>query len=149
MNQAVKEYIHDLFEKLMDDYCFIIKTELHDNQSYMIDFTSKTITIRIEQYYRELYTSLYQTSKPNFQVNIFNLLDYLMPDKKKVPQGEYFHNEKNLDECFKKQLNHIFITIYENYNLISDFFIADDYEARITEFDKYWANKHPELYKKF
>jgi hypothetical protein len=37
--------------------------------------------------------------------------------------------------------------IYENYDLIDNFFNSEDFAAKYAGFDKYWRNKHPEFYK--
>ncbi len=148
MEQIFTKHINELFKKLIDTYGFKRKTDLNENESYMILFASEKIAIRIEKYFRELYTSLYKVDEPDFEVNLFNLLDYLIQDDEKVPQGEYFHREKDLEECYKKQLAYVSSVIDENYDLISDFFNADKYELRTAEFKKYWRNKHPEFYGK-
>ncbi|WP_183577507.1 hypothetical protein HDF18_11125 [Mucilaginibacter sp. X5P1] len=148
MEQIFTKHINELFKKLIDTYGFKRKTDLNENESYMILFASEKIAIRIEKYFRELYTSLYKVDEPDFEVNLFNLLDYLIQDDEKVPQGEYFHREKDLEECYKKQLTYVSSVIDENYDLISDFFNADKYELRTAEFEKYWRNKHPEFYGK-
>lgn len=150
MEQSYIKYIHEFFSKLMELYGFILKKELNEEQSYMIEYSSVNFVIKVEKYFREFYTTLYKLNKPDNEINLFNLLEYLKQDELQVPKSEYFHNEKDIEKCYKKQLNHISGVVYENYNLINDFFNGNDYdyELKMSEFEKYWKNKHPEFYKK-
>ncbi|GAA4314533.1 hypothetical protein [Compostibacter hankyongensis] len=122
--------------------------ELNEGQSYMVEYSSDNFVIKIEKYFREFYTSIYKINKPDDEINLFNLLEYLKWDDAKADKSAYFRNEKDLEECYKKQLKHISSIIYENYNLINDFFSSDEYELKMAEFEWYWKNKHPEFYKK-
>ncbi len=148
MEQNFLKYIYEFFKKLIEIYGFQIKAELNEGQSYMIEYSSGNFVIKIEKYFREFYATLYKINKPDKEINLFNLLGYLRQGDAQVPKSEYFRNEKDVEECYKKQLNHISRVIYENYNLINDFFSDNDYELKMVEFEKYWKNKHPELYKK-
>lgn len=147
MEQKFIKYINEFSQNLID-IGFSIKTELNEEQSYMIEYSSGDFMIKIEKYYREFYATLYKTNKPDSEINLFNLLDYLKQSDKQVPKSEYFRNEKNIEECYRKQLAHISSVIYDNYELINDFFAEDNYELNMMRFEKYWRNKHPEFYKK-
>jgi len=148
MEQNFIKYVYEFFKRLIEVYGFQIKTELNEGQSYMIEYNSGNFVIKIEKYFREFYVTLYKLNNPDKEINLFNLLEYLRQGDAQVPKSEYFRNEKNIEECYKKQLNHISEVIYENYNLINDFFNSNDYELKMVEFEKYWKSKHPELYKK-
>lgn len=148
MEQIDIKYIHEFFEKLIEIYGFRIKTELNEEQYYMIEFCSKDFVFKIDQYFREFYATLYKIDTPNNEINLFNLLEYLKQGDSKVPTSEYFRKEKDIKQCFRKQFNHLSSVLYENYTLINDFFNDKNYELNVVEFEKYWKNKHPELYKK-
>jgi len=148
MEQKFIKYIYGVFKKLIEIYGFQIKRELNEGQSYMIEYSSGNFVIKIEKYFREFYATLYKPNKPEKETSLFNLLEYLSQGDAQVPKSEYFRNEKDVEECYKKQLNHILGVIYENYDLINDFFSDNDYELKMVEFEKYWKHKHPELYKK-
>lgn len=148
MENSFIKHIYDFFKKLIELHGFQIKTELNERQSYMIEYGSSNFVIKIEKYFREFYTTLYKANKPDSEINLFNLLEYLKHNDAKVPKSEYFRNEKDIEECYKKQLNYISIVIYENYNLIDNFFSGNDNELKMAEFEKYWKNKHPEFYNK-
>ena len=113
----------------------------------MIEFSSNDFVIRIEKYFREFYASLYKMGKADYEVNLFNLLEYLKQNDDEKPESNYFRNEKDLDECYRKQIDYISSTIYKNYNLINDFFNRQDYESNVSSFEKYWKIKHPEFYR--
>lgn len=144
MEQSFLKYIYEFFKSLIEIYGFKIKTELNEGESYMIEYSSNDFVIKIEKYFREFYVSLYKIDKPDNEINLFNLLEYLKQAETIIPKSEYFRNEKDIQECYLKQLSHISSVIYENYDLIKDFFSNGNY----TEFENYWKKKHPELYKK-
>ncbi len=148
MEQTFIKYIYEFFKKLIEVYGFKIKTELNEGQSYTIKYSSKDFVIKIEKYFREFYVSLYKVNESDNGVNLFNLLEYLKQGAADVPRSEYFRNEKDVEECYRKQLGYISSVIYENYASINDFFSSDNYELKVAELEKYWKNKHPELYKK-
>lgn len=148
MEQNFIKYISEFFKKLIEVYGLQIETELNEGQSYMIEYSSGIFVIKIEKYFREFYATIYKLNKSDSEINLFNLLEYLKQFDTQVPKSEYFRNEKDIEECYKKQLNHISEVIYKNYNLINDFFSGNDYELKMIEFEKYWKDKHPALYKK-
>ncbi|MXV14540.1 hypothetical protein [Hufsiella ginkgonis] len=148
MEQSFIKYICEFFKGLVEMYGFKIKKELNEEQSYMIEYSSGDFVIKIEKYFREFYATLYKINKPDSEINLFNLLEYLRQGDTQIPKSEYFRKEKNIEQGHRKQLAHISSVIFENYNLINDFFSSDNYEIRVAEFEKYWKNKHPELYKK-
>ena len=146
MEQKFIKYIYEFFKRLIEIYGFRIKTELNEGQSYMIEYDSGNFVIKIEKYFREFYATHYKLDSPDKEINLFNLLEYLRQGDAQVPKSEYFRNEKDIEECYKKQLNHISGAIYENYNLINDFFNGNEYELKMIEFENYWKSKHPDLY---
>jgi len=145
MEQNFSQYIEAFFYKLIELYGFKVKSELNENQSYMIEYSSEDFVIKIEKYFKEFYASIYKVDKLDDEINLFNLLEYLKQNDDKIPKSEYFRKEQNIDECYKKQLNHISSVIYENYNLINDFYNYN-YESNIIRFKIFWKSKHPELY---
>lgn len=148
MEQTFVKYIYEFFKKLIEVYGFKVKTELNEGQSYMIEYSSDDFIIKIEKYFREFYVTLYKLNKPESEINLFNLLNYLKKGDKQVPKSVYFHNEKDIEECYRKQFVHISSVIYNNYELINDFFRDGKYELNLSEFEKYWKDKHPEFYNK-
>ncbi|GAA4314329.1 hypothetical protein [Compostibacter hankyongensis] len=144
MEQRFIKYTYGLFKRLIEVYGFQIKTELNEGQYYMIEYSSDNFIIKIEKYFREFYSTLYKIDKPDSEINLFNLLEYLKQGNAQVPKSEYFRKEKNIEECYKKQLAHISAVIYDNY----DFFHKKNYELKMMEFEKYWRKEHPEFYKK-
>ncbi|MBB5395092.1 hypothetical protein [Mucilaginibacter sp. AK015] len=148
MEQTLKQYILEYFAKLFKVYDFQITQEVNEKNSFMIEFSSTSFLIKIEQYFREFYPTLYKLNKPDSEINLFNLLDYLKRDGAQVPKSNYFKEEKDIEKCYKKQLSYISSVIYENYNSINDFFNDNKYESNMADFENYWKTKHPELYRK-
>ncbi|WP_437918735.1 hypothetical protein [Sphingobacterium sp. LRF_L2] len=148
MEQHFIKYTYAFFKTLVELHSFRKKRESNEGQSYVVEYSSSNFVIKIEKYFREFYVSVYKINKPDHEINLFNLLEYLTQGAEKTPKSDYFRNEKDVEECYKKQIDHISTVIHENYILINDFFSGDSYELRIEEFEKYWRNKHPEFYKK-
>jgi hypothetical protein len=135
MEQNFINYIYEFFKRLIEVYGLQIKAELNEGQSYMIEYSSGNFVIKIEKYFREFYVTLYKPNEPDKEINLFNLLEYLRQGDAQVPKSKYFRNENDVEECYKKQLNQISEVIYENYNLINDFFSGNDYELNMIEFE--------------
>ena len=144
MNQDVIYYIHKSFEMLTTTHGLSMVNEINEDGYYMVEYGSKDFVIEIEKYYRELYVSVYKINKSEDGVNLFNLLDYLKQDFADKPKSNYFAKEISLEESYRKQISYIITTLFENYLLVKDFFKSND---RMDDFEKYWKNKHPELYK--
>ena len=147
MEQCFIRYIYEFFEKLIKFYGFKKKREVK-GESYMVEYESNSLGVKIEKYFREFYALLYKIDRPDYEINLFNLLEYLKQDDDKKIKSNYFRSEEDIEEGYKKQINHISSVIYENWDLISDFFSGDNYEFKVAEFERYWKNKYPELYKK-
>jgi hypothetical protein len=148
MEQNFIKYISEFFRRLIEVYNFEIKTEKKEGQSYMIEFISNGFVIKIEKYFQEFYSTLYKINKQDSEINLFNLLEYLKQRSEEIPSSEYFRKERDIDECYRKQLSHISTLIYANIDVIADFFNEAKYELNVIEFEKYWKSKHPELYNK-
>lgn len=148
MDQIFIKYINTFFKKLSDILGLTVKDEFNDGQSYYIEYSSKTFVIKIEKYFLEFYATLYKLDDPKKEINLFNLLDYLNRDSGSKPTSESFHKEKDIEECYKKQLNQISTLIYDNYTAINGFFNSEDYESKTTDLRNYIINKYPELFKR-
>lgn len=146
MEQNFIKHIYDVFKKMVEVYHFQKKTEMNKGQSYTIEYSSDIFVIKIEKYFREFYATLYKVNKPNREINLFNLLEYLSAGNMEAPKSEYFRKEKNIEECYRKQISHISSVIYDSYDRINEFFREENYDLKMAEFEKYWKNKHPEFY---
>lgn len=148
MKQNFVNYIYEFFNKLIELYDFKIKAELNEGQSYLIEYESKDFSIKIEKYFREFYVSLYKLDDLENEINLFNLLEYLKQGATDSPRSEYFHKEKDIEICYRNQLEYISTIIYNNFPAISSFFCSVTFKSNVLAFERYWENKHPELYKK-
>ena len=144
MNDIIKKYTDIFFKVLISKYGFEIKTEILGSESYLMEFVSKNYVIKIEKYRLEFYPLVYSPSDPDNEINFFNLLGFL---KQGGSKSNFFRKEKDIKECYRKQLNHISVAIYDSLDLLDDFFSKDKYLENILEFHRYWKNKHPELYR--
>jgi hypothetical protein len=148
MERKTLEYLYNSFTKLVEEYGFSKVTELNDEQNYSVEYCSTTFGIKLEKYRREFYATLYKSGNPDKEINLFNLLRYLNQDSSNVPEAEYFHRETNLEDCYRKQFDHISTTVYENFAAMNDFFRSENYESKVTDITKFMLNKYPELFKR-
>lgn len=148
MEQVFIKYINTFFKKLIDIFGFTVKDEFNDSQSYFIEYSSETFVIKIEKYFREFYATLYRLDNPQKEINLFNLLDYLNRGNESKSTRVSFLKEKDIEECYRKQLNEISTLIYDNHQAINDFFKSENFESRATELRNYVINKYPELFKR-
>jgi hypothetical protein len=142
MTQVFIKYVKEFSKNLIERYGFRIQKELNEDQFYLIEYVSKYFIVKIEKYFREFYVTLYKIDDKDNEVNLFNLLGYL---KQSNLKSDYFRKEKDIEECYRKQLNYIFSILNDNYDLINDFF-SNNYVIQIDKFEKYWQKKHPDLY---
>lgn len=147
MEQKFIKYINEFSQNLID-IGFRIKTELNEEQSYMIEYSSNNFIIKIEKYFREFYVSLYKTNEPDKGIELFNLLEYLKRNDTDVPKPGNFLKEKDIEECYRKQFEEISRMFFANYEAINAFFGVDNFDKRFADMRKYRQNKYPELYKK-
>lgn len=147
MSDIIKKYADDFFNTLILKFGFKVKSETVSDEFYLMEYVSESYVIKLEKYFRELYTTVYSLSRQDKEVNLFNLLEFLKQNDAEVPDSNYFRKEKNLEECYKKQLTHISSIIYDNLDLLNDFFSKDKVERNILELDSYWKSKYPELYR--
>lgn len=148
MEKKIIRYVQFFFKNLIEAYGFNIKEELNEGESYFILYSSDVFVIKLEKYRHEFYVTLHKLNVPDKEVNLFNLLDYIHQNKLNKPRAEYFKNEKNIDECYKKQLNYISNLIDDNYDEINDFFSGDNYEFNFADLENYIIKKYPDLFGK-
>lgn len=148
MEEDFIKYISVFFKTLIDIYGFNIKREVNDGQSYSIEYNSDIVGIKLEKYRREFYVTLYKLNRPDREINLFNLLDYVNQTKSKALESNYFRDEKNIEAYYRKQLNYISEAIYDNYNVIKDFFSSNNYESKVADLEMYIIKKHPELFRR-
>jgi hypothetical protein len=127
MKQKYLKYIYENFAKLVEKYGFVKSMELNEEGAYSIEYSNAAFMIKLEKYFMEFYVALYKTGTDK-GVNLFNLLNYLNKDSSDISESNYFKEEKDLEECYKKQFNYIVDTIDKNFVLINDFFTSGEYE---------------------
>jgi hypothetical protein len=59
MKQIIKN-INLYFDKLVEEYGFRIKYKSDDNQNYTIEYSSEVFVIKLENYFKEFYVSVYK-----------------------------------------------------------------------------------------
>lgn len=144
MKSNVLQYVHEYFERIG----FKKQNELDDDQSYSVEYTSDVFVVKLEKYRREFYVTLYRTGHPDDEIGLFNLLQYLNKGVPEAFEANYFSDESNIDECYRKQLQYLSATVQENLTAISEFFRIGDYDLKIKAVQKFMMEKYPQLFKK-
>jgi hypothetical protein len=149
MEQNLLEYLYNCFTNLIEKHAFHIENELNDGQSFSIEYHSNIFIFKLEKYRREFYATVYKSdNNNNDEIALFNLLKYLNRNSSNVPESNYFKEEDDIEECFKKQLCHISTTLYENYSAIICFFENTNYNSEIKNINNFMISKYPELFKR-
>jgi hypothetical protein len=148
MKQEIVQYLHDCFAILVDKYGFAKLVEFNDEHSYSIEYGSKTFLIRIDKYYREFYVIVSKPGASYTGVNLYNLLDYQFRNSSQKDISNYFSEEKNIDECLKKQLAYISTAIVDNFDTIHLFFNDENYAAKLQEITQFMLHTYPNLFKR-
>jgi hypothetical protein len=148
MEHKFQQYLYDSFSKLVEKHELIKSTEINEEGAYSIKYRSDAFVINLEKYYREFYVTLYKTDNPDEGVNLFNLLDFLNIISLNAPKSRFFEEEKDLDECYKKQFNYIADTIDENFAALNVFFKSENYELKMAEIERFMLNKYPKTFKR-
>jgi len=147
MSSRISQFVDESFKKLVEEFGFRKTEELDEGQSYNVKFQSDAIIIEIEKYFREFYDNVSGIDDPDAGVAVYNLLSYLMRESGNAPpQPNYFKEEKNLDDCFRKQLNYIAQTILTNLEAITGFFKNEKYKEERIKLHNYLKEKNPQLY---
>jgi hypothetical protein len=148
MEQKILKHLYNSFAELVEKYGFSKVNEVNEGQSYWIEYGSTNFVFKLEKYRKEFYATLYKTGNPVKEVDLFNLLAYLNEAAADIPESEYFRKEKDIEECYKKQLSHISATLYEHYEAINNFFSSKNIDLQFSEIREFMLKKYPELFKK-
>ena len=147
MNETIKKYTKYYFGALISKYGFKKKSKTLNDESCLIEYISESYAVKVEKYHREFYPTVYSLTDVENEIGIFNLLGFLKREERDIPKSDFFRNEKDIEEIYRKQLIHISSAIFENLDSLNDFFSRDKYKENVMEFHCYWKGKHPELYK--
>ena len=91
----IKKHADDFFNTLILKFGFKVKSEIVSDEFYLMEYVSESYVIKLEKYFRELYTTVYSLSKQDKEVNLFNLLEFLKRNDAEVfdagvPDSDYF-----------------------------------------------------------
>jgi hypothetical protein len=148
MKIELSEIVSDSFKPLTEKYGLYQRSEILDGPTYSIEYVFNNFIVRLEKYRVEIYATLYKEDNPDEQIDLFNLLAYLTRPQSNAPVGEYFHNETNNEERFRKQLTHIAMVIDQYFAEIDGFFRFGGYASKVADVREFVINKYPWLFKR-
>ncbi|MCY2929408.1 MAG: hypothetical protein NTV86_07915 [Planctomycetota bacterium] len=136
------------FTAIVEQWGFAPQNEIDDGPTYAIEYRSNVFVLKLEKYRREFYATVYKTGTVGPEVNLFNLLAYLSQSAQNVPVAQFYHEEEDLEECYRKQLDHIACVLCDNLAAVTRFCGAGDYASRVADVGVFMVNKYPELFKR-
>lgn len=148
MTIRLAEIVTSSFRVIAEKNGFRQQNEVNNGSAYSVEYASKDFVVRLEQYRTELYATLYKTGNPEKQINLFNLLAFMAHPQMVAHASEYFYDEANVEERFRKQVDHITTAIDKHIDEIHAFFVADDYSSKVARIEDFMVKKYPELFKK-
>ncbi|MEI6219657.1 MAG: hypothetical protein WCP86_12210 [bacterium] len=140
------EHIDRYFGFLVSEHGFVKGEAASDRQSFEIVFHSKTFNLKIQTYHRGIDAYLCKPIKPDDEINLFLLLQFLYEDTNKKISSNYFADTKDLDETYRLQIKWIAAAIESHLNEIKAFFAASDFEKSVIAVRQYVIAKNPELF---
>ena len=138
--------IDGAFSKIMAANGFNKTKEIDDGQLSLFEYSSKVLIVRVGNYFREIYVTLYKIGHEQEGINLFNLLEYIASPNDS-PKPNNFEGVKDLKECYTKQLNYLAEVLINNIKVINDFFEGQDFELKVKELRNFMIKKYPELFK--
>lgn len=146
MQEDIVKYIDDCFENLLGKFGFIKQNEVNEDRTFFVEFSAKTFAVKLEKYRREFYATLYKKDRPDDEINLYNILQYLNQNSSNVPESNYFVDEDDIEECYRKQIRHLASDISDYFPQLDEFFNHEEYDSEIENLDKYLQEKDPELF---
>jgi hypothetical protein len=147
MKESFLKKIDEIFEKLLVKYAGVKEHEVNEGNTYFVDYRFESFVLNIENYRREIYAALYKVGDSHNVVNLFNLLMYLNQGSPNVPEANYFKDEEDLEECYKKQLVHISSIVDDNFTIINTFFNRQNLDSKFKDIREFMIRKHPNLFR--
>ena len=148
MKDNTGRMVRECFSFLENDLNFEVTKEQNPESNYLIEFTSQSITIKIEKYRRELYCYVYRTGDIKTEVHLFNLLRYLLQEKLAPNSLHYFSEIGDMTESLRLQAELISSRIKENYKAISSFFYDPSYKSNLSKLNSFLVKENPKLFLK-
>jgi len=148
MSEAIPFHINKYFSFLWEDLRFSKPLVDHDGSYYEVKFHGPEVDIRLENYRRDLYLYVSKSSKPDQEANFFALVEFLDRNTNKSVKPNYFRNVKDLDECYRMQIEWLAKVLRGYLPEIRDFFSDDLYSFNMSALRDYRVRKHPDLYAK-
>jgi hypothetical protein len=141
MEQKYIKSIYSYFERLLNLYSFEVTSEINEDQSYLIEFSSTDYTIKIEKYFREFYLTLYRNDDSENEISMFNLIEFLHQDDLNTPKFKSFGGARDMEECFIKQFEHLSTVFFNYHSEINGFFSNANYKSNIEYLKLYCMSK--------
>jgi hypothetical protein len=148
MNSDLASLVNQSFAPFVDNHGLTQLGEVNDGETYSIEYASDVFVIRLERYRDALLPSLYKAGFAHKRVGLFNLVAYLTNPSQNSPVADYFPDEQDLGERFRKQTVHIAATLDGYWTSIVQFFSTSNYLARDAELEAFVIRKYPEVFKR-
>lgn len=146
MSSRLNIFIEQFFELKIKNEGINLQRVQFNSLNSNIEYKFQNFRIKIETYFKEIYITLFNERYRKDEINLFNLLEFLNQKNEIYPTSNYFHNEKDIDICIKKQLLFLSQILIESFIQITEFFNDSKYLNNINKFYNYHRNKYSDLY---
>jgi len=146
LQENVVKYIYDCFEDLVEKFGLTRQNEINEGQTFSVDFCAKTFAVKLEKYRREFYATLYRVDRPDYEINLYNIIQYLNQSSSNVPEPNYFVDEDDIEECYRKQIKHIASNISDYFPQLDEFFNHEKYDSELEKLNRFLQEQDPELF---
>ncbi len=148
MQEDTVRYINDCFQNLVEEFGFVKQNEVNEDQTYFVVFSTRTFAVKVVKYWRELYAWLHRVDHPDDEIDLHNLLEYLNQDSSNVPKYNFFVDEVDLQECYRKQIELIASTISDCFPQLDEFFNREEYDSELERISRFVVEGNPDLFGK-
>ena len=151
MEKHILEYLLQKLNFLIEDYNFqLIKKEFDKEKFQFLEvlYKSSQMLIKIEKYRHEFYLRLASLTDPDDWADLFMIIEYINKDANKKVSSRYFRKEKDLEICYKKQLDWISQKLHEYIKSIIDIYDEKRYRNELTEINKFAQKRANDYFEK-
>jgi hypothetical protein len=143
----IEKYINLEMKYLFDDYYFKYMRKEFDGDDFIIILSNGKISIKIQNYFREIYTYAHANKCLESEAAIVNIVNYQNIGKTQINDWNYFHEIEDLENAFENQIKCIAIFIKMHISDIFAYFETSDIEERANKLREYIIQQNPSTFK--
>jgi hypothetical protein len=144
----IKELITEHFSSFILEYGYQFEKEEYSDDNFIVVLHSEIVNIKLQNYYREIYTYSSSPESPADESAIYNVINYESRPNQKLKSWNYFHEIEELFECYNKQIEYTARVLIENYPLLLRFYEQNGLDLRKIALKKYVISAYSDIFKR-